>query len=149
MLTVIEKVMVLQTVDVFSEVSTEQLSHLAMISEEVSFPDGEAIYGEGDASNAMYLVLEGRVRLHRGDLEVTVAGAHEPFGTWALFDEEPRVTSATPLEDVHLLRIDKEDFIDLLADHVEITQGILKAMVKGLRGLVGRVGTASRAEDLS
>ena len=149
MLTVIEKVMVLQTVDIFSEVSTEQLSHLASVSEEVSFDAEQTFYEEGDPSNAMYLVLEGRIRLHRGSLEVTVAGPREPFGTWSLFDEEPRVTSATALEDSRLLRIDKEDFIDLLADHVEITQGVLKAMVKRLRGLAGRVGASRPSDDIS
>ncbi len=141
MLTVIEKVMVLQNVDDFSEVSTEHLAYLAMISEEVSFPKGKSVYREADPSDAMYLVLEGQVRLHRSDLEVAVAGPNAAFGTWALFDDEPRVTSATTLEETRLLQIVKEDFIDLLADHVQITQGVLKAMVKRLRGLVGRVRT--------
>ena len=144
MLTVIEKVMALQGVDSFSEVSTDELSYLAMIAEEVSSPADEPIYHEADVSDAMYLVLEGRVRLHRGDLEVGVMGPNEAFGTWALFDDEPRVTSATPLEPTHLLKIGKEAFIDLLADHVPITQGVLKAMVRRLRGLVERVGANGR-----
>ncbi|MDA0746452.1 MAG: cyclic nucleotide-binding domain-containing protein [bacterium] len=139
MLTIIEKVMVLQNIDDFAEVSTEQLAHLAMISEEVDLSAGQPIYGEGDLSDAMYLVLSGRVRLHRGSRDVAVAEANQAFGTWALFDDEPRVTSATPLEASRVLRIYKEHFIDLLADHVQITQGVLKGMVKRLRGLVGRV----------
>ena len=139
MLTVIEKVIVLQNIDDFSEVSTENLANLAAISEEVSVHQGEIVYGESDPPDAMYLVLEGRVRLHRDDMEVSVVGPDGAFGTWALFDDEPRVTAATSLEETRLLRIDKEDFIDLLADHVEITQGVLKAMVKRLRGLVGRM----------
>ncbi len=139
MLTTIEKVMTLQNVDIFSEVSTEQLSHLALIAQEISCGAGDVLYRESDPPQAMYLVLEGRVRLHRSGLEVTVAGTHEVFGTWALFDDEPMVVTATVLESCRLLRIDRDDFIDLLADYVQITQGVLKAMVKRLRGLVGRV----------
>ena len=141
MLTVVEKVILLQDVDIFSEVSTEQLSYLAGIAEEESFGGEHTIYREQDPADAMYMVVDGRVRLHRGDLEITVAGAGGTFGHWALFDDEPRVTAATTQEDSRVLRIDKEDFIDLLADNVQITQGLFKALVNQVRGLIGRVGT--------
>jgi CRP/FNR family transcriptional regulator, cyclic AMP receptor protein len=141
MLTVVEKVMALQGVDSFSEVPTEELSYLAMVADEVEIQPGETIYGESDVSDAMYLVLEGRVRLHRGSMDVSVASDSEAFGTWALFDDEPRLTSATTTAHSRLLRIRKEAFIDLLADHVQITQGVLKGMVRRLRGLVGRMNT--------
>ena len=119
--------------------STEQLAHLAVIAEEASCEAGEVLYREADPPRAMYLVLEGRVRLHRGNLDVTVAGPNDVFGTWALFDDEPMVVTATVRESGRLLRIERDDFVDLLADYVQITQGVLKAMVKRLRGLVGRV----------
>jgi ATP/ADP translocase/HEAT repeat protein len=145
MLSVLERVILLQKVDVFSEVSTEQLGSLAAIAEEESAATSHSLYGEEDVSDSMFIVLEGRVRLHRGDTEVLVAGPGDAFGTWALFDDEPRLVAATALDAVHLLRIDKEDFIDLLADNIKITQGVLKAMVRRLRGLVARPGPANRA----
>lgn len=139
MLTVVEKVIFLQNVDVFSEVASTQLAELAAIAEEVELARDEIVYREADPSDAMYLVLEGRVRLHRGDIEVTVAGTSEAFGTWALFDDELRLVSATAVEPTRVLRIDKEDFIDLLADNVEVTRGVLKAIVRRLRTLLGRL----------
>lgn len=142
MLTVVEKVIFLQDVDVFSEVPTEQLAYLAAIAEEETFVQDEAIYREQDHADALYLVVEGRVRLHRNELEITIAGPGDTFGTWALFDDEPRVAAATPLEETQVLRLNKEDFIDLLADNVDITQGVLKALVKRVRGLIGRVGAS-------
>ncbi len=146
-MTVIEKVMALQTVDIFSEVSTEQLSHLAVIAEEVTFQAADVIYKESDPPTAMYFVLEGKVKLHREELEVTIAEANDVFGTWALFDDEPMVVTATPMETTRVLKIDKDDFIDLLADYVQITQGVLKAMVTRLRGLVGRVSPDSATDS--
>ena len=141
MLTTIEKVIALQDVDIFSQVSTEELSYLAAIASEETHAAGALIYREQDPADAMYQVVTGQVRLHRGDLEITVAGPGEPFGTWSLFDDEPRVTAATALEESRVLRLDKEDFIDLLADNVEITQGVLKALVDRVRGLIGSVGS--------
>ena len=140
MLTVVEKVILLQDVEIFSEVSTEQLAYVAGIAEEETFAAEHTIYREQDPSDSMYMVVDGRVRLHRGDMEITVAGAGHTFGNSALFDDELRVSTATTLEETRVLRIDKEEFIDLLADNVQITQGLLKALVNQVRGLIGRVG---------
>jgi len=139
-LTVVEKVMLLQNVDVFSEVPTEELAFLANIVEEKRFGEGEQIFAAHDPSDSMYLVIEGKVRLHRDGNEVATIGVNEAFGTWALFDDEPRVLAANATIDSRLLRIDKEAFIDLLADNVQITRGVLKAIVGRLRKLLARFG---------
>ena len=139
MLTTIEKVILLQDVDIFEHTSTEDLSHIAAIAEEIEFRADDIIFKEDEISDAMYTVIDGKVRLTRGEKEVMVAGKMEAFGTWALFDDEPRVATATALEASQLLRIDKEEFIDLLADHVAITQSILKTMAKRLRRLITRI----------
>lgn len=147
MLTVIEKVIFLQNVDVFSEVPSEHLAYLAAIAEEVAFDVDEVIYREQDLPDALYLVLDGSVRLHRDTEEITKAATREAFGSWALFDNEPRVVTATALEETRLLRVDREEFIDLLADHVQITEGVLKAMAGRLRGLIGRVGIGGQTNS--
>ncbi len=140
MLTTVEKVIFLQDIDQFKSISTANLAYLAAITEETEAEKDNILFKEGDISDSMYMVIEGKVRLHRDDKDVMVAGYKDVFGTWALFDDEPRVVNAVALEPVKLLRIDKEDFLDLLADHVEITQGIFKALVRRLRGLVSHVG---------
>lgn len=141
MFTIVEKVIFLQNVDVFSDVQSEQLAYIAAIAEEVSYLKGDTIYETNQASDALFLVLDGEVKLHRDGEEIAVAASKEAFGTWALFDDEPRVATATAVEDSRLLRIDREDFIELLSDHTEITQGVFKAIVGRMRGLIDRVGT--------
>jgi CRP-like cAMP-binding protein len=139
-LTVLEKVVLLQHVDVFSEVPTEELALLAAIVEEVRFEPGFEIYRALAPSDSMYVVVEGKVLLHREGKEVATAGPKEAFGTWALFDEEPRLVTATTVTDTVALRVDKEAFIDLLADNVQITRGVLRAIVGRLRRLLARFG---------
>ena len=138
-LTVVEKVIFLQNVDVFGGVSTEQLSYVAAIAETVSFLEGDDIYVANDVTDALYVVIDGRVRLHRDGEEIMTAGPKEAFGTWALLDDEPRVATATVIEDARLLRVDRDDFMELLTDHSEITQGLFKTVVGRMRGLLGRV----------
>ncbi len=139
MLTTIEKIILLQEVDVFKSLLTEDLAYIAAIAEEVSIHADGTIFKEGGIPDSMYLVLEGKIRLHQNQKEVMIAEKNNAFGTWSLFDDQPRVVTATALEDSQLLRIDREDFVDLLADHVRITQGIMKALVERMRGLMTRV----------
>ena len=142
MLSVVEKVIFLQNVDVFAEVPTEQLATLATIAEEVNVLKGDVIYRENEYSDALYLVLDGRVRLHQADREITVVAAREAFGTWALFDEEVRLVTATAEEDSHLLCLNRDDFVDLLADHVQIAQGVLKTVARRLRIVVDKISVS-------
>jgi CRP/FNR family transcriptional regulator/CRP/FNR family cyclic AMP-dependent transcriptional regulator len=147
MLSVIEKVVFLQNVDIFSRVSTEQLAYVAAIAEEVSFLKGDVIFKEQDTSDALYLVIDGKVRLQRGEDEIAAAGSREAFGAWALFDDEPRLVTAVVAEDCRLLRVDRDDFADLLADHIQITQGIMKDIVGRLRGLIGQVASTAPGQQ--
>jgi len=139
MLTVIEKVIVLQNVDIFADVPTEQLSSLAAIAKEVAFSKDEVIFRVDDPSDSLYVVLDGKIRLHQNEQEISLAGANDVFGTWALFDNEPRVVTATVVEDARLLYIDHDDFIELISDNIRITQGIFKRLVGKLRGLAEHV----------
>jgi CRP-like cAMP-binding protein len=138
-LTTVEKVLFLQDVDIFEYTSTEDLAHIAEIVDEIELKPDEIIFKEGEIPDAMYIVSEGKVTLFRAGQKLMVAKEKDVFGTWALFDDEPLVATATTLEDTRLLRIDREDFIDLLADHVAITQSILKTLVKRLRNLMNRI----------
>jgi CRP/FNR family cyclic AMP-dependent transcriptional regulator len=136
-LTAVDKVLFLQNVDFFRYATTEELAYIGSIAREVERPKGTVIFEEGERSDAMYLILKGRVRLHKDGQEILVAGEREAFGTWALFDTEPRIMTATAIEEVHLLKIDQEEFYDLLADHMEITQSIFRALVQRIKGLIG------------
>ncbi|MCC7537595.1 MAG: Crp/Fnr family transcriptional regulator [Deltaproteobacteria bacterium] len=140
MTTVVEKVILLSAVDVFTEVPSESLAFVAAIAEELDLPAGHRIYGETDASDAMYVVLDGRVRLERDGREVTTAATNEAFGTWALFDDEPRLVAAVTMEPTRVLRVGRDAFYDVLADNVEVTRGVLKALARRLRGVLSRVG---------
>ncbi len=139
MLTTVEKVLFLQDIDIVEYTSTEDLAHIAAITEEIEFKTEEVISQEGDIPDSMYMVIEGQVKLTRGGEDVMIAQEKDVFGTWALFDDEPLVVTATTLKATRVLRIDKEDFIDLLADYVAITQSILKTMAKRLRRLMTRI----------
>ncbi|MCH8305034.1 MAG: Crp/Fnr family transcriptional regulator [Candidatus Marinimicrobia bacterium] len=140
MLSIIEKVIFLQDVDIFKHISSEDLSYVASITVEQNVEKDSVIYKEGDISDSMYMVIDGKVRLHVGESLVMIAELNDVFGAWSLFDDEVRLISATAFEDSLLLKIDKANMIELLADHVGVTEGILKAMAKRLQNIARKVG---------
>jgi CBS domain-containing protein len=135
MLTNLEKVLLLQNVDIFSRVTAEQLSYLAAITKEISAMPERPLYAEGDAPDGLYVAISGAVSMRRSGREVDRIEANGTFGVWALFDDEPRLTTAIPVEESRLLFVPREDFYDVLADHVEIVAGLFKHLVQRLRKL--------------
>src|SRR5262245_1962182 len=114
----IDKVLCLQSVDVFKHATTEMLAYIASIAYEVSASKGTVIFAEDDLSDALYVVVSGRVRLDKAGREILTVSAGESFGTWALFDNQPRVMTARAIEDVTLMKIRSEGISVRLSDNV-------------------------------
>ena len=54
MYTTIEKVILLQDIDVFKEVRVEDLAHIAAITEEVTFQPGTNLYEVDDSAESLF-----------------------------------------------------------------------------------------------
>lgn len=132
-LTTIEKVLLLQGVDIFLETETEHLAKVAAIAQEVRFAPGTVIFREGEPSDALYVVLEGTVSLRKAELEKTAVREKETFGMWALLDESPRLVTAVAVTETKALKIEREYLYDVLASHFDIVRGILKCLVRMIR----------------
>lgn len=140
MLTTIERVLLLRRVDLFAEVPTEKLAELAAIGEEIDRLQGDVLFREGDRADALYLVIHGQLLLTADGESVGRVGPEETLGVWSLFDDAPRIATATVAEDARLLRIRRNRFRDLLADHTEIAEAVLRTLVRRFRALAGGDG---------
>jgi CRP-like cAMP-binding protein len=132
----VDKVLRLQHVDIFKYTTTEMLAYIGSVAYEVIAPKGGVIFSENEISDAMYVVVSGRVRLDKAGRDILTVSAGESFGTWALFTNQARMMTATALEDVHLLKIRSDDFYDLLSDHDEITPVIFRAVIERVNRLI-------------
>ena len=131
----VEKVLCLQRVEVFKHATTEMLTYIGSIAEVVEVTSQMVIFSEQEMSDAMYVVVRGHVRLSKEGKEILVSGPSDSFGTWALFDNTPRLMTATALEDSVLLKIVSDTFYEFLADHEEVTPAIFKAVIERVKAL--------------
>ena len=133
MLTTVEKVLFLKSIELFSQIPGEDLAQVALIAQEETREAGEDIFHEGDPGDALYLVLEGEVRVHRGDREIARLGERECFGEMAILDAAPRSATVSSSGEVALLKIGREEFQEIMADKPQIAQGIIKVLSRRLR----------------
>ena len=144
-LTTLDKAIRLQKVELFGDMETDALALAASIASQIESPAGSVLFKENGSADALYVVLGGRVQLTRGGRQIVSVGPGETLGNWALFDDQPSVATATCVEDTWLLKIEREDFYDLLADHAEMTQRMFKALVKRVRSLLALGLSAEQA----
>jgi CRP/FNR family transcriptional regulator, cyclic AMP receptor protein len=133
MISTVEKVLFLKGVDLFKTIPGEELSHIAQITDEVEFAPQQLIFKEGDEGDAMYLIVDGKVKVHSGDHVFAELGTKQVFGEMSILDAEPRSASITALTELTLLKIQRDDFAEILAEKPEISQGILKVLTRRLR----------------
>lgn len=132
----IEKVFLLQKIDLLQDARSAHLALLASIAEDIDADAGAILIRRDEPTDALYVVVDGRVDLDGvGDQRVE-AGPGMAFGTWALIDAAPSVVTAVVGEDARLLRITRSDFHDLLTDHSELALGLLQGLARRVRTLV-------------
>ena len=135
-LNLVEKEIALEAVDLLQNLTPEQLSRLAAIAREATYPPARTMLEAGKPLDALYVIVDGAVELLRNGEPLHVARQNEVLGAWALFDQEAMPVEARTVEDTRVLRILREDFYDLLSDNVEITAAIFSTLVRRFRKLV-------------
>ncbi|MDP7122544.1 MAG: Npt1/Npt2 family nucleotide transporter [Candidatus Marinimicrobia bacterium] len=133
MYSTLEKTIFMKGVDLFRDISGEEVSHVAQIAEEIEYGSEQTIFDEGDVGDSMFIIIDGAVKIHKGDKELAVLSKGKFVGEMALLDQEPRSASVTSTEETTLLEINGEDFYDLMASRMEIMQGIVKILTQRLR----------------
>ncbi len=146
MLTLVERVMILKGADLLHEVGPRHLLELAELAREVELAAGEVIFQEDDIADALYMMVEGRVRLTSGERTISEVGPGESFGTWALVDDSSRGQGAACIEDGVALALHRDAFYDVAAGDLTLLKGVVRALAGRLRALVSERPDEARVE---
>ena len=133
MYSTLEKTIILKSVDLFKSIPAENLSRVAQITDEVSYDANNSIFAEGDYGDSLFIVVDGNVRIHKGNQELAMLGKGTCLGEMALLDDEPRSADATVTEDSTLFKIEQEGFYEVMGSQSDIMEGIIKLLTGRLR----------------
>ena len=125
--------------DLFSSVPQPMLEQLAAQSVIREIPARTVLFHKNDPGDSLFLLLEGRVKVHDGDYTVRKLAAGNCFGELALLDEGPRSLSATTTAPTTLAIIEREVFFRVFANTPDVTRKIVGMLTQRLRHQTDRV----------
>ncbi len=123
--------------EIFGELDPELLSRLWPKLQMLELPGGSVLMRQGDASDAMYLVLAGRLQAsiqNGGPVEQVLReiGRGEPIGEMGVISGEPRSATVRALRDCILARLDGQDFIEALQSWPKAGLALARKLIERL-----------------
>jgi CRP/FNR family transcriptional regulator len=113
-----------------------------------TYEKGGALFGEGDASDQLYTVVSGRVKVFkttaRGtDVILEIFGPGDPVGAVAVYESRAYPASAVALEPTTCLLIPRQAFFALLDTYPTMVRGLLVGLTHRLVELTNRLAELS------
>ena len=132
-LLLIEKVLVLKSLNLFKDTPENVLADLAPLMKEMQYEQGTEIFKEGQTGDCMYIIQQGNIKIHNGNTTLAILKEKEVFGELSLLDADTRSASATADTDCILYKIDQEPFYELMDERPEVAKGFIKILCQRLR----------------
>lgn len=154
MLSLIEKVIFLKQVPFFEEMTIAQLRVLASISEEVDYDKDAQIFAEGEYSNALHVVVSGKVSIQRQNrrrrsnsiTRLSTLESRGYFAEMSLFDNKPNDTDAVALEPSSLLLVRQPPLMALIKHQPDLSLVLLRVLSQRLREANDRLAQRSTSK---
>jgi CRP-like cAMP-binding protein len=142
---IIDKVMALKAVNIFSNLPEHILAEISEIIDIEEHTEGETIINKGDIGNSMYLIRKGKVKVHDGDKIFARLNENDIVGELSLLAPVPRTANVTATENLVLFKIEREYFMDLLYEEPELMHGIMEVLVNRIMHLNDKIRSLQSA----
>ena len=139
---------ILRKVPIFSSLNEETLLQIDQVCIKMNYQKGNIILFEHDEGNALFFIVKGEVKISRESddgREVILSLIHDSdvFGEMSLLDGMPRSANVTAMEDTELYMIKREDFLELLNNHPDVSIALLEEITHRLREAGMRIKSLS------
>ena len=124
----------LATVPLFANLSKRQLRNVLQQASEYQYGEGDVIVKDGTQGHTLFVLIDGKARVRRGNRTVARLSPGDFFGEIAVLDRRPRTASVVADSAVTCLVLHREDLRKVLADEPEISWSMLSSLASRLRG---------------
>jgi CRP/FNR family cyclic AMP-dependent transcriptional regulator len=130
----------LADVDLFADLSTQELQHLADASTTVELRRGDVLFHEDDPGDNVYIVKSGRIAIAKRSIDgrESVVALMEPgdlFGEMQLFENQGRTAEARALEQSEVLAIGYGPIREVYERRPELLWGVVALLARRLRSM--------------
>ncbi len=141
----------LRQIPLFKYCTYKELVRIVGISDVKSYPKGGKVVEEGSDGDHLFVVLKGRVKLHKGEAYITSFTPGMHFGEMALVDRTARSASVTAEVPSSLVRIHRRDFYAIIRQETALSVKLLWSFVQvladRLRDTTASLGQARLVAD--
>jgi CRP-like cAMP-binding protein len=135
---------VLRRTTIFRRLSPEDRQRLTAVAQVRAFEKGSTLFSEGDASDWLYTIVSGRVKVSkttvRGtDVILEIFGPGDPVGAVAAYEARAYPASAVALEPTTCVLIPRRAFFSLLDTYPTMVRGLLGGLTHRLVELTNRL----------
>jgi CRP-like cAMP-binding protein len=122
------------SVPFFSGLKPKDRKALLAQGKEISYKAGNTIVAEGTTGVGFFLILEGKAEVRRKGKVLATLSRGQFFGEMSLIDDLPRSADVIALQPTKCWAITSWSFASVVKVHPELALGMLKEVVKRLRG---------------
>ncbi|MCA9543791.1 MAG: cyclic nucleotide-binding domain-containing protein [Myxococcales bacterium] len=126
------KVQALRQMPLFQHLSYVELTEVLNVSELKLYEPGDLVFGEGSPGDSFFVVIEGRVGIRKGEVELARLGPGGHFGEMAIMDKGPRSATVMALMPSRLIRVGRKPLFRLMRKDKEIAVKLLWCFVQVL-----------------
>ncbi len=128
----------IRDVPLLARLPDEDVSLLASRGRVRRYNAGTTIFHEGDPGDALYVVVDGRVRITRlsgsgSEATLAIVSKGDCFGEFALLDSRPRSATATAQVPTRTFVVSREDFREWVRQRPEASLALLETLSLRLR----------------
>lgn len=99
----------LKRIPVFSDLTDDELLHIANLAAEVSVPEGKELVREGDYSYDLLAIQEGTARVEKGGAEVAELGPGDVVGEMGVLERSQRSATVVATSPMQLITLTSWD----------------------------------------
>ncbi len=132
-LSMIERVLLLKSAEIFSRLSGEDLLPVAELVQQVHFQAGETFIHQDEPGACLYVIVDGEASVvARGMGQIGTRGPKSAIGEMAIIWRRPRSADCVALTDITALKVEYEDFWELMEERPALAQGVITLLARRL-----------------
>jgi CRP-like cAMP-binding protein len=135
-LPLMERIMFLSGVPLFSTLAPADLKQVAAVAKEHLFPDGAVLAKQGQPGEELYIVVSGAVRVLHEERQIALRERGQHVGEQAILTGAARNATLVAAGETRTLVVDRPHFESILRERPETALAVIRTLSERLTELL-------------
>jgi CRP/FNR family cyclic AMP-dependent transcriptional regulator len=128
----------------FADLDDRELAQIAAVAKSRRYAKDEVVFYADESGDVFCLIRDGQVKVtmispEGKEIILKLLGPGDFFGEMALLDDEPRSATVVATENLELITIWRNDFLQILSENFSIARKVLAELSRRLRSASSRI----------